>query len=183
MDEQVGRIISALEQSGEMKDTIVIFASDHGRGLGSHGLVGYHCMYEHSIAAPIVFYGPGIPAGVIRNAQCYLRDLFPTVCELSGTPVPATVEGRSLVSVLRGQTDRVYEHVFGCFRQFSRMVRSERWKYIYYPQIDKVQLFDLESDPHEIHDLSQVVDHAANAADLRTRLFAWMRDNNDPARK
>ena len=157
----------------------MIFTSDHGRGLGSHGIVGYHCMYEHSISAPVIFYGRGIPAGVIRDAQCYLRDLFPTVCELSGTPVPATVEGRSLVPVLQGQANQVYEYVFGCFQQFSRMVRSDRWKYIYYPHIDKVQLFDLKSDPHEIHDLSRVPDHAEIAADLRTRLFAWMRDNKD----
>jgi len=179
MDQQVGRIVSALEKSDQLKNTIVIFASDHGRGLGSHGLVGYHCMYEHSISAPVIFYGQGIPAGVIRDAQCYLRDLFPTVCELSSTQVPAAVEGRSLVPVLQGQANEIYECVFGSFQQFSRMVRTDRWKYIYYPHLDKAQLFDLKSDPHEMHDLSHVPDHSQIAADLRTRLLAWMRDNND----
>jgi arylsulfatase A-like enzyme len=179
MDQQVGRILTALEKTDQMNNTIVIFSSDHGRGLGSHGIVGYHCMYEHSISAPIIFFGQGIPAGVTQTAQCYLRDLFPTVCELSRTPVPATVEGRSLVPVLQGQADKIYDYVFGGFQRFSRMVRSDRWKYIYYPQIDKAQLFDLQSDPHEIHDLAAARAHAQVAADLRTRLLAWMRDNKD----
>ena len=179
MDEQVGRIVSALERSDQMKNTVVIFASDHGRGLGSHGIVGYHCMYEHSISSPVIFYGRGIPAGVSREAQCYLRDLFPTVCELGGAPIPATVEGRSLVPVLQGRAHQIYDCVFGCFQQYSRMVRSDRWKYIYYPQIDKVQLFDLKSDPEEIHDLSTTPDHSEIAAELRTKLLAWMRENKD----
>ena len=181
MDEQVGRILDSLEKSDQIKDTVVVFTSDHGRGLGSHGLVGYHCMYEHSISAPLIFYGRGIPAGVLRDAQCYLRDLFPTVCALSGTLVPATVEGHSLAAVLAGQTNQVYEYVFGCFQQYSRMVRSDRWKYIYYPQTGKVQLFDLKSDPHEMHDVSQVPDHAEVAALLRDKLLAWMRENQDTA--
>jgi arylsulfatase A-like enzyme len=181
MDEQVGHILSALEKTDQMKNTIVIFTSDHGRGLGSHGLVGYHCMYEHSILAPVIFYGRDIPPGVTRDALCYLRDLFPTVCELSGTAVPATVEGKSLVPVLRGQADQVYEYVFGCFQQFSRMVRTDRWKYIYYPQIDRAQLFDLKADPDEMHDLSQAAEHAPIAAELQSKLLAWMRDNKDAA--
>ena len=59
------------------------------------------------------------------------------------------------------------------------MVRTDRWKYIYYPHLDKVQLFDLKSDSHEIHDLSQEPDHVEIAADLRTKLFAWMQDSKD----
>ena len=93
--------------------------------------------------------------------------------------MPATVEGRSLAPVLEGRTTQVYEYVFGCFQQFSRMVRSDRWKYIYYPQTGRVQLFDLKHDPHEVHDVSQVPDHAEIAADLRARLLAWMRDHQD----
>jgi arylsulfatase A-like enzyme len=91
------------------------------------------------------------------------------------------VEGKSLVPVLCGQADQVYECVFGCFQQFSRMVRTDRWKYIYYPQIKKAQLFDLKVDLDEMHDLSQAAEHAPIAAELQSKLLAWMRDNKDPA--
>jgi arylsulfatase A-like enzyme len=180
MDRQVGRIIAAVEQSGQLNNTIVIFTSDHGRGLGSHGLVGYHCMYEHSITVPVIFYGKGIPAGVISQAQCYLRDLFPTVCELSGATVPATVEGRSLAPVLSGKKTQVYDEVYACFKEFSRMVRGDRWKCIYYPQLDKVQLFDLQTDPHEVNDLSQAPQHAQTLAQMQAKLIRWMRQSGDP---
>jgi len=95
MDEQIGRILQTLEDTGQAENTIVIFSSDHGVALGSHGLRGKQNMYEHTIGVPLVLRGPGIPRGHRRTAQVYLRDLFPTICNLTGTKAPETVEGQA----------------------------------------------------------------------------------------
>jgi arylsulfatase A-like enzyme len=93
-------------------------------------------------------------AGKRSAALCYLFDVFPTVLELCGVAVPEAVEGKSLVPVLRGERVGVREVILGAYRDCQRMVLTERWKLIRYPKIDRVQLFDLESDPEEIVDLS-----------------------------
>src|SRR3954467_7503043 len=102
MDEQIGRILQALDDSGRRENTIVIFTSDHGLAIGSHGLVGKQNMYEHTINVPLVITGPGIRAGQRVDTQCYLRDLFPTMCELAGIAAPET-DGRSLVPAIHGE--------------------------------------------------------------------------------
>src|SRR5439155_26598129 len=84
LDEQVGRVLAALEKSGRAKDTVVIYAADHGLALGSHGLLGKQSLYEHSMKSPLIIAGPGIPAGRSSEAFTYLFDLFPTVCTLAG---------------------------------------------------------------------------------------------------
>ena len=99
MDEHLGRILAALEETGLAQDTFVIFTSDHGLAMGSHGLRGKQNMYEHTVGVPLIFRGPGIPRGSRSEAQCYLRDLYPTVCDLAGIPVPPTVQGRSLARI------------------------------------------------------------------------------------
>lgn len=180
MDEQIGRILAALDATGQAADTVVIFSSDHGLAVGSHGLRGKQNMYEHTINVPLVLRGPGIPSGARRDAQCYLRDLFPTTCELAGVPIPDTVQGRSIVPLLRGQTEAVYPEVYACFLNVQRMVRTDRWKLIYYPHIDRYQLFDVKNDPDELHDLVDQAEHAATVAELKARLQAWRRANDDP---
>ena len=80
LDAQIGRIIAALKVSGQLENTIVVFAADHGLAVGSHGLRGKQSMYEHTIGVPLILAGPGVPQGKRSPAQCYLRDLFPTTC-------------------------------------------------------------------------------------------------------
>ncbi|HVA46059.1 MAG TPA: sulfatase-like hydrolase/transferase [Pirellulales bacterium] len=99
MDEQIGRILHALAESGEAANTLVVFTSDQGLAIGSHGLRGKQNMYEHTIGAPLVMCGPKVPAGRRIDAQCYLRDLYPTVCELANVPAPQGLDGRSLAHV------------------------------------------------------------------------------------
>lgn len=180
LDAQIGRILEALRQTRQLDRTLILFASDHGLAIGSHGLRGKQNMYEHTLGVPLVLCGPGIPRGKLCRAQCYLRDLYPTVCDLVGTPVPRQVQGRSLVGLLRGQTDEIYPYVFGYFRDVQRMVRSQQWKLIEYPQAHKVQLFHLRDDPDERQDLSEDPRYASVRQQLRNILRAWQREAGDP---
>lgn len=183
MDEQLGRILAALDATGQAGNTIVIFTSDQGLAMGSHGLRGKQNMYEHTVGTPLVFRGPGIPKGNRSNAQCYLRDLYPTACDLVGIDVPKTVQGRSLGPVLRGQTDSIYDQVFGHFGTTQRMIRTERWKLVHYPKIGKYQLFDLANDPHELENLAAGPCRATLFAELRGKLEAWQQEVGDPVAK
>jgi len=179
MDEQLGRILAALEATGQAQSTIVIFTSDQGLAMGSHGLRGKQNMYEHTVGTPLIFRGPGIPKGQRRSAQCYLRDLYPTVCDLAGIEIPETVQGRSLVPVLRGEAGSIYPCVFGHYGNAQRMIRTDRWKLIYYPKIDKYQLFDLVNDPYELKNLAVGPCHATVLGELRGKLEAWQKEVGD----
>lgn len=180
LDAQIGRILAALDETQQAERTIVIFTSDHGVGIGSHGIRGKQNMYEHTIGVPLVMRGPGIPQNQKITAQCLLRDLYPTVCELTKVPVPREIEGRSLAPVLRGETKEVYPFVCGYFRNFQRMIRTDRWKLIRYPQVERMQLFDLAADPNEMRDLSADGSHAAMRAELERKLREWQVAAKDP---
>ncbi len=180
MDKQVGRIVEALKKTGKWDNTIIAFSSDHGLAMGSHGLRGKQNMYEHTIGVPFMLRGPGIPAGKRFAAQTYLRDLYPTICDLAGIPIPESVEGRSLRPVLSGEAESIYPHVFGYFRNCQRMIRTERWKLIHYPDINRYQLFDLNADPSELKDLSAEARCVGVAKELREKLGAWQKEVGDP---
>ncbi|MGI9470493.1 MAG: sulfatase-like hydrolase/transferase [Rubripirellula sp.] len=172
MDEQFGRIVDAIESSGKLDSTIIVFCSDHGLAMGSHGLRGKQNMYEHTIGVPLVMAGPGIPSGKVLDGQAYLRDVFPTLLELAGLPA-VDCDGVSQVPVIRGQRDSMHEFTVGYFRDSQRMIREDRWKLIRYPLVDRVQLFDLQSDPFERNDVSEDSENALVIARLTQRLEHW----------
>jgi arylsulfatase A-like enzyme len=181
MDAQIGRVLKALSDSGKGENTLVVFSSDHGLGVGSHGLRGKQSMYEHTIGVPLVMAGPGISKGKRLATQCYLRDLFPTLCDLAGVTGPGEkIDGRSLLPALRGEKKQIYPFVVGYFRNFQRMVRDENWKYIEYPAADRQQLFHLSEDPDELHDLADDPIHVKTKAALAITLHRWMKDHGDP---
>jgi arylsulfatase A-like enzyme len=180
LDEQVGRILTALRATGLEERTIVVFASDHGLAIGSHGLRGKQNMYEHTVGVPLILAGPGVPRGVRRSAQVYLREVYPTVCELARVPVPKSVESRSFARVVRGEAAEHHEAVFGYWLDAQRMIRTDRWKLIHYPRIGRTQLFDLIRDPLETDDLSDVAAHAPIRDGLRAKLTAWQKEVSDP---
>ena len=91
-----------LEDAGQLDNTLVIFSADQGIAVGSHGLLGKQNLYDHSMKAPLVFAGPGIPRGR-SDALVYLFDIFPTVCDLVGAKVPEEIDGRSFRPVLDGK--------------------------------------------------------------------------------
>jgi arylsulfatase A-like enzyme len=175
MDQQIGRILDALDETNQADNTIVIFSSDHGVALGSHGLRGKQNMYEHTIGVPLIIRGPGVPRGERRNAQVYLRDLFPTACKMASLDIPASVEGKSLFPVLDDRQVEVHPHVICYFRDKQRMIRTDRWKLIHYPHIDRWQLFDLVSDPFELKDLSNNPAQAGRIGGLQQKLAEWLK--------
>ena len=102
MDEQIGRILEALKQTGQADNTLIIYAADNGLALGSHGLLGKQSVFEHSMRCPLIIVGPGIPQGKSTQAFTYLLDVFPTLCDVLGIRAscgtrrrePATPVGR-----------------------------------------------------------------------------------------
>jgi arylsulfatase A-like enzyme len=180
MDEQIGRILSALKTTGQWDNTIVIFSADHGLAVGSHGLMGKQNQYEHSIGVPLLFAGAGIPKGRKIDAPCYLRDLYPTACELSGIPIPDAVQSKSLAGLFTNPKARPHDFVVGYFTNTQRMIRKDDWKLIWYPHLARYQLFDLEHDPHELENLFANSAHQAQASNLRHELDNWLREHGDP---
>jgi len=183
LDTQTGRILAALEASGQLENTLVIYSSDHGMGIGSHGLQGKQNQYEHTINVPFLAAGPGVPAGGRSEAQIYLRDLYPTLCEIAGAAVPDSVTALSFLPALRGERPDHRKTIHGYFTDTQRMIRrADGWKLIRYPQADRWQLFHLPEDPHEIEDLSESSDpvHRAAFRELRQALADWRREQGDP---
>lgn len=177
LDAQLGRIIAALPDS---ENTIIIFTADQGLALGSHGLLGKQNEYEHSICSPFIISGPGLPKNERSAALINLSDIFPTLCDLAGVAIPPSVESKSLVPLLRHQTNRIHDHAYGTFTDTQRMICDERWKFVLYPKAGREQLFDLHNDPHELHDLSADSAHAAKRDELKAHLQAWRQANGDP---
>jgi len=180
LDQQVGRIVERLEANGMAENTIIIYSSDHGMSVGSHGLRGKQNMYEHTINVPLIIAGPGIAAGSTSQAQVYLRELYPTTCELAGVPVPEAVTAESFAPVLNGETESHHEAIFGYFKDTQRMIRVDDWKLIVYPQAQRSQLFDLKSDPKELRDLSNDLEQKQRHEEMRDRLERWRREMGDP---
>ncbi|HWG47604.1 MAG TPA: sulfatase-like hydrolase/transferase [Gemmataceae bacterium] len=179
VDTQVGRILAALKASGQYDNTLIVFTSDHGLAIGSHGLMGKQNLYDHSMHAPLIFAGPGVPRGKKTDALCYLLDIYPTLGELAGVPAPDGNEGKSLVLVFAGKREKIRDSIFTAYRDLQRAVRDDRWKLIVYPKINKVQLFDLKNDPAERTDLAADKAHAAEVTRLTKLLTNWQKRSGD----
>jgi arylsulfatase A-like enzyme len=166
MDAQIGRIQDALKKGGFDKNTVVIFTSDHGLALGSHGLLGKQNLYDHSMRPPLILTGPGVPANKRSAALVYLFDIFPTVAELCGVKLPQKVDGKSLVPVMTGKQEKVRDVIFGAYRSFQRCVRTAEWKLIRYPHINHTQLFNIKDDPDEMKDLARDPKYAEKVKEM-----------------
>lgn len=181
MDEQIGRIVEALAETGRLESTLIVFTTDQGLALGSHGLVGKQNMYEHTIGVPLIAAGPGALAGARSAVQCYLHDLFPTFCELAGVPVPSTVQGASLRAALAGSAEAVHPFVVSVFTDTQCMIREARWKLVLYPRAGRKQLFDLMGDPLELNDLSGAPESREVSQRLERDLRAFLSSHGDRA--
>ncbi|MCG6155103.1 sulfatase-like hydrolase/transferase [Rubinisphaera margarita] len=179
MDEQIGRILKALDETGERDNRIIVYAADHGLGMGSHGLLGKQSVFEHSMKCPLVFVGPGIPKNESSEAFSYLLDIYPTLCNLLGIEPPDRVEGESLAGIWKGETSSVRETIFLPYQQTQRSVRDQRWKLCVYPKINFQQLFDLQNDPHEQHNLADDPKYAAHKERLMSKLEQWQEKMGD----
>lgn len=182
MDAQLGRIFEALDKEGVTENTLIVFAGDNGLAVGEHGLLGKQNLYDHSIRVPLIFAGPGVPAGKRTDSLVYLFDIFPTLCGLVGLPVPASVDGQSLLPILRNPKRRQRAELVYAYRHVQRAIRTDRWKLIRYNAsgVQNQQLFDLKADPWEKADLSKQLSHRATFEKLDARLQELLRAAGDP---
>ena len=167
LDAQIGRILEALEKSPHAANTIVVFSADSGVARGSHGLIGKQNLYEYdSVRVPLIIAGPGIPAGQTTEALCYLWDVLPTLGALCSVAAPPQSEGQNLAAVLRAPEQAARPALVFAYKDVQRAVCDDRWKLIRYPSVDRTQLFDLQTDPYEIHDLAGQPEHAGRVQAL-----------------
>lgn len=180
LDAEIGRILSALDASGRAENTIVIFTSDQGLGVGQHGLLGKQNLYEHSIRVPFILAGPGIPKGRRHDALFYLRSPFATTCEMAGVPVPGSVQFPSLVPLITGAKRELHNALYHAFLDHQRSVRTKEWKLIRTPASGQVQLFNVRKDPWETRNLADDPRHAKVREVMEQRLRELMNEMHDP---
>ncbi len=158
LDYEIGRVLTALKESGLEDSTRILYTSDHGEMCGLHGLFGKCCLYEGAIGVPLIMSGPDIPPGrVVRQITSHV-DLFPTVLEGAGVPLSAIDQDLPGISLWPAIADAEAERVgFAEFHAAGSksgmfMLRDGDWKLIYYVGMPP-QLFDLRNDPEEMNDL------------------------------
>jgi arylsulfatase A-like enzyme len=155
LDAQIGRVLRALAETARANNTIIVLAGDNGLALGQHGLMHKQSVYDHAVHVPLVIAGPGIPRNQRREAFCYLLDIFPTLCQLTGLQVPGTVEGKSLAPLIRNTETRLRKTLYFAHMDTQRAVRDDRFKLNEYAVPDEqtgrihchTQLFDIGRDP------------------------------------
>lgn len=179
IDQQVGKLVDALQQLGLADDTAIVFTSDNGLFLADRLLCGKWFMYEESIRTPMIVFDPRAPqtAGTVRSEMSLNIDVHPTICALADVTVPDGTDGRSLLPLIRDEATQwrdewFYEHLFEHERvPKSEGVRTERWKYVTYVETDPLQeeLYDLQTDPGETSNLAAVPEHQATLDQMRAR--------------
>jgi arylsulfatase A-like enzyme len=178
MDGYMGRILQTLKELGQLDNTIVIFSADQGIAVGSHGLLGKQNLYDAGMKVPLIFAGPGIPKGR-SDALIYLHDIYPTICDLVGGPMPSGIDGRSFKPVITGRQKAVRDELFFAYCGVQRAWRDERWKLIRYPQVNVTQLFNLQNDPEEMKDLAGDPAQAGRIEQILAKLKSAQRQMDD----
>lgn len=173
LDEQVGRILKALENSPHAENTYVIYTADHGLAMGSHGLLGKQNVYEQSMRCPLIISGPDIPQGKSSNAFTYVLDLYATVCDFAGMETPVGIDSRDLAPIMAGKKTAVRDSLFLPFQDNQRAISDGKWKLHIYPRINHRLLFDLESDPHETRNVAEAKPHDPEIKRLTALMESW----------
>ncbi len=177
LDADVGRLLDAVDESGQAENTIILFTSDHGDGRGRHSHVAKWYPYEEAAKVPLIACCPGRMAAGLRDAEhlvCGL-DVMPTFCDYAGIKPPEGGQGRSLRPLLEGKRATWREFISSEHHIAGRMVRSERFKYVRYPDDPVEQLFDMKSDPWETNNLYDDPQYADVLADHRRMLADFQR--------
>jgi arylsulfatase A-like enzyme len=188
VDAQVGRLLAGLDELGLAKDTIVVLWSDHGWKLGEHNGWCKQTVYEDDARAPLMIRAPGAKAnGRASDALVEFVDIYPTLCDLAGLPVPTTLEGVSLKPLLHGTAAMVKDAAFSQFPRkhegrdyMGYAMRTERYRYIEW--LDKEtgetiarELYDHETDPAENENIAGRPDYESLLAQLGARLWKGFR--------
>ncbi len=182
LDGQVGRVLAELEKAGLSKNTIIVYSSDQGFFLGDHGWFDKRWMYEESLRTPLIVKWPGVVSPGSRNKDLVMNlDLAETFLDIAGVKKPASMQGESIVPLLRGSTpktwrDAIYYQYFeypgwhAVRRQYG--VRTQRYKLIHYYEKNEWELFDLEKDPEEMKSVAGEKSYAAVRSELEGKLAA-----------
>lgn len=187
LDRNIGRVLDALERSGHAENTIVVYTGDHGYCLGHHGRFEKHCSYEEAVRVPLLAKFSGrIPANRSTSAFVELIDVFPTILDFCGIPLPRSVQGRSLLRVLSGESDAHRDNVVVEYAPNEEiMIRDARYKLVYERGKERrtdgydpggplsgpvFRLFDLEQDPQEFTNLWGRGEHAKRVAQMTMQL-------------
>lgn len=183
VDDQVGRMLDVLEETGQRENTLIIFMSDHGETLGDHGLIQKGCrFYEGLVRVPLIVSWPKqIQSGVVNPALVELRDIAPMLLDLGGVDVPPWADAPSLLPMLTGDKapeehrDFVRCEYYNALdmhdNTFATMYRDNRYKLVVYHGHKLGELYDLKNDPHEFQDLWDDADHQMIKMDLMQRSF------------
>ena len=196
VDESVGRVLDVLDTTGLASDTLVVYTSDQGFFLGEHGWFDKRFMYEESLRMPLLMRFPGrIAPGSVNTDMMTNLDFAPTFLDVAGLGKPPAMQGRSFRPMLLGRRpagwpDSVYYHYyeFPAVHMVKRHygIRTTRYKLIhFYEDIDAWELYDLEKDPLEIHNVAADPAYAAIRRGLErelSRLRAFYRDAEPPSR-
>ncbi|MBL8813591.1 MAG: sulfatase-like hydrolase/transferase, partial [Planctomycetaceae bacterium] len=180
LDGQVGRVLDALEKSPHRDNTIICFWGDHGWHLGEKQHWRKFALWEEATRAPLIFVAPGVTtAGSRCDRPVDFMSIYPTVCELSSIPVPAHVEGRSIVPLLKDPAAAWDGVALTTFGKNNHAVRSDRWRYIRYADGGE-ELYDHQTDPYEWKNLAA----DTSLQSVKTELAAMMpKTNAEPVKK
>jgi len=184
VDDNVGRVLDFLEESGLKENTIVIYTSDQGFYLGDHGWFDKRFMYEESYRQPLMVSWPGVTKpGSRSDALVSNIDFAETLLDMAGVEVPADMQGASMVPILKGKTPDNWRkaHYYQYYeflndRRTPHMVRrhygvrTQRYKLIHYYNVDEWELFDLEADPREMTNLYGEPQYAQLVRELKTNI-------------
>jgi choline-sulfatase len=176
VDDNVGKVLRALNESGQGETTRVIYTSDHGDNLGARGLWGKSTMYEEVAGIPLIMSGPDVPKSKRVPTPASLLDVYPTMMQCVGTDVPEMYDGQpgcSLFGLATGETPE--RNVFSEYHGMGSttgafMIRHGKFKYVHYVSY-RPQLFDLERDPEELCDLAENPAYAATLSECKQRLL------------
>jgi len=179
IDQQIGRLLEQMRRMGLLKNTLVIITADHGEMLGDHNLWRKSYAYEGSARIPFVIRFPDDvdwPTGRVHDHVVGLQDVMPTVLDAAGIEIPDTVEGQSLLPILKGESDSFRPYIHGehfeCYAEENAMhyLTDGKEKFIWYPPTGEEQFFNLTTDPQEKHDLTKADGNEERVAVWRQRL-------------
>lgn len=189
MDDNVGRLLEYLDKNGLADNTIVVYTSDQGFFLGDHNWFDKRFMYEESLRMPFLVRWPGqVKAGSVSNGMILNVDFAPTLLAAAGLPVPADMQGRSFLPLLRGETPadwrtsmyyRYYHYPQDHKVQPHYGVRTATHKLIYFNKIDQWELYDLQKDPHELKNLAADPAHAETFKKLKDEMYRLKKELKD----
>ncbi len=187
IDDNIGKVLDYLDESGLAENTVVIYTADQGFFLGEHGLYDKRLIYEEALRVPLMVRWPGtVEAGTVNFDLALNLDYPETILDMAGHPIPGDMQGRSLVPLLKGErvTDWrqsfYYRYYYSHFDTPSHYgLRSQNHKLVYWDTRDEWELYDLKADPNETNNLASNPEWTTKLTDLKTELFKLQQEVGD----